>query len=177
MERRRNTTRHSLLRLQFVTASTTRSHTLHPQTTPTPLVTGVERLYLVPEVSSNHSLPLQLEPNWPFIHSQEVLDISTQKTYFPQNCTIQHSQRDSGSVHLSNLSNHVPGIFVEYYNFCSKYTSITVAFAQSQLCRSSDDCPISSTKYFTMAGKMTLYKLVVLGDGGVGKTALTIQVR
>ena len=28
-----------------------------------------------------------------------------------------------------------------------------------------------------MAGKMTLYKLVVLGYGGVGKTALTIQVR
>jgi hypothetical protein len=25
-------------------------------------------------------------------------------------------------------------------------------------------------------GKMTLYRLVVLGDGGVGKTALTIQV-
>ncbi|KAF2804382.1 ras-domain-containing protein [Mytilinidion resinicola] len=27
-----------------------------------------------------------------------------------------------------------------------------------------------------MAGKVTLYKLVVLGDGGVGKTALTIQL-
>ena len=27
-----------------------------------------------------------------------------------------------------------------------------------------------------MAGKMVLYKLVVLGGGGVGKTALTIQV-
>lgn len=27
-----------------------------------------------------------------------------------------------------------------------------------------------------MAGKMTLHKLVVLGEGGVGKTALTIQV-
>ena len=27
-----------------------------------------------------------------------------------------------------------------------------------------------------MAAKTTLYKLVVLGDGGVGKTALTIQV-
>ncbi|KAI9811150.1 MAG: Ras GTPase ras2 [Pycnora praestabilis] len=27
-----------------------------------------------------------------------------------------------------------------------------------------------------MAGKTTLYKLVVLGDGGVGKTALTIQL-
>lgn len=27
-----------------------------------------------------------------------------------------------------------------------------------------------------MAGRLTLYKLVVLGDGGVGKTALTIQV-
>ena len=27
-----------------------------------------------------------------------------------------------------------------------------------------------------MAGKVVLYKLVVLGDGGVGKTALTIQL-
>ncbi len=28
-----------------------------------------------------------------------------------------------------------------------------------------------------MAGKMTMYKLVVLGDAGVGKTALTLQVQ
>lgn len=27
-----------------------------------------------------------------------------------------------------------------------------------------------------MAGRMVLHKLVVLGDGGVGKTALTIQL-
>jgi hypothetical protein len=27
-----------------------------------------------------------------------------------------------------------------------------------------------------MSGKLKLYKLVVLGEGGVGKTALTIQV-
>jgi GTPase SAR1 family protein len=27
-----------------------------------------------------------------------------------------------------------------------------------------------------MAGRMVLYRLVVLGDGGVGKTALTIQL-
>ena len=34
----------------------------------------------------------------------------------------------------------------------------------------------SSTARTTMAARMILYKLVVLGDGGVGKTALTIQL-
>jgi hypothetical protein len=34
----------------------------------------------------------------------------------------------------------------------------------------------SSQDFVAMAGKLELYKLVVLGDGGVGKTALTIQV-
>ncbi len=38
-------------------------------------------------------------------------------------------------------------------------------------------CPRFGVRAGKMAGKLTLHKLVVLGDGGVGKTALTIQVR
>lgn len=36
--------------------------------------------------------------------------------------------------------------------------------------------PLRLSKSPIMAGRMVLYKLVVLGDGGVGKTALTIQL-
>lgn len=136
VERRRNTTQHSLLRLQFVTTSNTRSHTLHRQTTPTPLVTGVERLYLVPEVSSNHSLPLQLEPNWPFT-LKRYWTISTQRTYFPHNCAIQHSRRTSDR----SIRRTYPITYLVYLRnttiFARKYTSITVPFA-----------PISALSFF-----------------------------
>jgi len=57
----------------------------------------------------------------------------------------------------------------------------TIHLVQFHLHTEAHYVAVSATDQITatgkMAGRMTLYKLVVLGDGGVGKTALTIQVR